>query len=161
MTKTAKKTKKATGGRQATAPARRKYAPGSFDVVVKRSSAGFGLFTNEAIPKGACIIEYSGRILEPGEEFTARSKYLFEVSSKKTIDGSPRWNIARYINHSCRPNSEAEIYKGRVFIFARRAIKPGEELAYNYGKTYFNDYIKPHGCRCLKCTALRAKTPAK
>lgn len=160
MTKTAKKT---TGGRKAAtpAPARRKYVPGGFDVVVRRSSAGFGLFTNQAIPRGACIIEYSGRVLEPGEEFTARSKYLFEVSSKKTIDGSPRWNIARYINHSCRPNSEAEIHKGRVFIFARRAIKPGEELAYNYGKTYFNDYIKPHGCRCLKCTAQRAKAPAK
>jgi len=140
------------------ATVRRKYTPGGFDVQVKRSSAGFGLFAKEAIPKGACIIEYSGRILEPGEEFTARSKYLFEVNSKKTIDGSPRWNVARYINHSCRPNSEAEIYKGRVFIFAKRAIKPGEELAYNYGKTYFNDYIKPFGCRCLKCSEARAKT---
>jgi uncharacterized protein len=160
MTKAAKeKYKRATD--RTPAPARRRYAPGGFDVAVKRSSAGFGLFADEAIPKGACIIEYTGRVLEPGEEFTARSKYLFEISAKKTIDGSPRWNTARYINHSCRPNSEAEIYKGRVFIFAKRAIKPGEELAYNYGKSYFNDYIKPHGCRCVKCATQRAKSPAK
>jgi hypothetical protein len=149
MTTTAKKTP---------ATVRRKYAPGDFDLQVKRSSAGFGLFTNSVIPKGACIVEYTGRVLEPGEEFTARSKYLFEVSAKKTIDGSPRWNIARYINHSCRPNSEPEIHKGRVFIFAKRAIKPGEELAYNYGKDYFDNFIKPHGCRCVKCAASRAKT---
>ena len=136
---------------------RRKYVPGDFDLQVKRSSAGFGLFTNEPIPKGACIIEYTGRTLEPGEEFTARSKYLFEVSAKKTIDGSPRWNIARYINHSCRPNSEPEIHKGRVFIFAKRNIKAGEELAYNYGKDYFDNFIKPHGCRCAKCAEARAK----
>jgi len=144
--------------KKAPAKVRRKYAPGDFDLQVKRSSAGFGLFANCAIPKGACIIEYSGRVLEPGTEFTARSKYLFEVSAKKTIDGSPRWNIARYINHSCRPNSEPEIHRGRVFIFAKRAIKPGEELAYNYGKDYFDNFIKPHGCRCLKCSGARAKS---
>lgn len=150
-----------TTAKKAPATVRRKYTPGDFDVQVKRSSAGFGLFANSPIPKGACIIEYTGRTLEPGEEFTARSKYLFEVSKKKTIDGSPRWNVARYINHSCRPNSEPEIHKGRVYIFAKRAIKPGEELAYNYGKDYFDNFIKPHGCRCLKCSEARAKTAAK
>ncbi|MDX2234638.1 MAG: SET domain-containing protein [Hyphomonadaceae bacterium] len=141
-----------------TAPAapRRRYVPGGFDLKVKRSSAGMGLFTNDPIPKGACVIEYVGRELAPGEEYTARSRYLFEISARKTIDGSPRWNTARYINHSCRPNCEPEIHRGRVFIFAKRAIKPGEELAYNYGPTYFKDFIEPHGCRCPKCTAKRA-----
>jgi hypothetical protein len=154
MTKTTKKKKPAAA--RTSAPVRRRYAPGDFDLVVKRSSAGFGLFTREDIPKGACIIEYTGRELSPGEEFTARSKYLFEITSRKTIDGSPRWNTARYINHSCRPNSEPEIYKGRVYIFAKRKIRAGEELAYNYGKDYFDNFIRPHGCRCVKCASARA-----
>ena len=154
---TTTKTKKTKTETTAAAPARRRYLPGDFNLVVKRSSAGFGLFAGEDIPKGACIIEYTGRELAPGEEFTARSKYLFEISKKKTIDGSPRWNTARYINHSCRPNAEPEIYKNRVYIFAKRKIRAGEELAYNYGKDYFDNYIKPHGCRCLKCASARAK----
>jgi len=154
---TTTKTKKTKAPKKAAAPLRRRYEPGGFNVVVKRSSAGFGLFAGEDIPKGACIIEYTGRELAPGEEFTARSKYLFEINSKKTIDGSPRWNTARYINHSCRPNAEPEIHKSRVFIFAKRNIKAGEELAYNYGKNYFDNFIKPHGCRCLKCAGARAK----
>jgi uncharacterized protein len=130
---------------------RRVYKPGGFALKVRRSSAGMGLFAEEAIPKGACVIEYVGRMLEGEDWQGVNSKYLFEVNSRKTIDGSPRWNTARYINHSCRPNCEPEIYKNRVFIFAKRNIKAGEELAYNYGATYFDDFIKPFGCRCVKC----------
>jgi SET domain-containing protein len=141
----------------ATKAKRRSYTPGEFAVKVKRSAAGMGLFAEEAIPKGACVIEYVGRVLEGEQWQDVNSKYLFEVNSRKTIDGSPRWNVARYINHSCRPNCEPEIYKGRVFIFAKRAIKPGEELAYNYGSTYFDDFIKPYGCRCPKCAPATAR----
>jgi hypothetical protein len=151
--------KNAAGKAKRAAP-RRSYKPGAFDLKVRRSSAGMGLFVGATpIPKGACVIEYTGKVLEGEDWQGVNSKYLFEVSSRKTIDGSPRWNTARYINHSCRPNCEPEIYKGRVFIFAKRAIKPGEELAYNYGPTYFNDFIKPYGCRCAKCspTARSAK----
>ena len=142
----------------ATAP-RRSYVPGDFGLKIKRSSAGMGLFAALPIPKGACVVEYTGRTLDKGEEYTVRSKYLFEVTRNKTIDGSPRSNLARYINHSCRPNCEPEIHKGRVFIFAKRAIKPGEELAYNYGPEYFKDFIAPHGCRCAKCAAGKGRAP--
>ncbi|MBL8548977.1 MAG: SET domain-containing protein [Hyphomonadaceae bacterium] len=128
-----------------------KYTPGDYDLSVKRSYAGLGLFTNSAIERGKCVVEYYGRELTEEEERTSRSKYLFEVSATKTIDGTERDNVARYINHSCRPNCEAVIAKGRVFIFARRGIKPGEELTYDYGKNYFNTFIKPNGCRCDKC----------
>lgn len=144
-----------TAKKKAATP-RRSYKPGDFDLKVKRSSAGMGLFTMSAIPKGACVIEYVGKELSKEEEAVARSRYLFEISARKTIDGAPRWNTARYINHSCRPNCEPEIYKGRVYIFAKRAIKPGEELAYNYGPAYFKDFIEPHGCRCEKCAGKRA-----
>lgn len=129
----------------------KKYEPKNFDLRVKRSKAGLGLFTFSDIPKGACIIEYVGRVISKEEEETSNSLYLFEVTKNKTLDGRPRWNKAGYINHSCRPNAEAEIHKGRVYIMAKRAIKAGEELAYDYGKEYWNDHIKPKGCRCEKC----------
>lgn len=127
---------------------RSKWEPGGYDLRVKRSSAGLGLFAGEDIPKGACVIEYVGRVISKEEEYSSKSKYLFEISKSKTIDGKPRWNKAGYINHSCRPNCEPDIHKGRVFIIAIRGIKAGEELSYDYGKEYFHDHILPHGCRC-------------
>ena len=130
---------------------KKKYTPGGFDLAVKKARAGRGLFARETIPKGVCVIEYTGRTLSEKEELTSRSRYLFEVTKKKTIDGWDKRNTARYINHSCRPNCEVEIYKKRVYVMARRRIEPGEELGYDYGKIYFDSFIKPIGCRCLKC----------
>ena len=118
---------------------------------VKRSSAGLGLFADENIKKGERVIEYTGKILSSKEADERGGKYLFEVNSKKTIDGSGRENKARYINHSCRPNCEIEIEKGKVFVYSKKNIKEGEELSYDYGKEYFDEYIKPYGCRCEKC----------
>jgi SET domain-containing protein len=131
---------------------RGKFVPGGYKLNVKRSSAGLGLFAGEALPKGVCIVEYVGRIISKEEEYTSKSKYLFEVSKSKTIDGTERTNTARYINHSCKPNCEVEIHAGRVFVLAKRAIAEGEELSYDYGKDYFNEHIKPFGCRCAKCS---------
>jgi SET domain-containing protein len=130
--------------------ARLSYKPGDFDLVVKRSKTGLGLFAESEIPKGACIIEYFGPQLTSEEETKSRSKYLFEVNNRKTIDGALRANTARYINHSCRANCEPNIYKGRVYIHSLRRIKPGEELNYDYGKNYFNEYLKDI-CACAKC----------
>jgi len=61
---------------------------------VKRSSAGLGLFAASPIPKGACVIEYIGRQISHEEMYTSNSRYLFEINSRKTIDGAPRWNKA-------------------------------------------------------------------
>lgn len=129
-----------------------KFQPGDFDLKVKRSVAGLGLFAHSAIPKGACVIEYAGKILTKEEEEASNSLYLFDAGGGVTIDGAPRWNTARYINHSCRPNCEIDIYKRRVYVMAKRAIKPGEELTYDYDTEYFKEYIKPKGCRCIKCS---------
>ncbi len=135
------------------------YTPGDFDLRVGRSKTGLGLYADGEIPKGACIIEYTGVEISKEQEEKSNSKYLFEIHSRKTIDGAPRWNTARYINHSCRPNCEPNIYKGRVYIHARRRIKAGEELNYDYGKNYFNQFLKGI-CACPKCkpekSALRA-----
>ena len=76
--------------------------------------------------------------------------YLFDLDEKITIDGSARSNLARYINHSCKPNCEAVHYTdaNEIGIEAKRKIKAGEELTYDYGKDHFNEYIKPYGCKC-------------
>jgi len=120
-------------------------------VVVKRSSAGLGLFAMRPFKKGERVIEYFGRTITKAEEYASRSKYLFQISSRKTIDGTTRANTARYINHSCRPNCESEIERGHVYINAIRNIKIGEEFSYDYGKEYVDEHIKPYGCRCVKC----------
>ena len=128
-----------------------KYEIQDWNLKVKKSSAGCGLFATKEIPKGVCLIEYFGRVLSEEEQYTSRSKYLFEINSKITIDGRARENIARYINHSCKPNSEVEIKKGKVYIFSIKKIKAGEEICYDYGKEYFDTHIRKGGCRCFKC----------
>ena len=120
-------------------------------VVVKRSSAGLGLFATRAFKKGERIIEFFGRVFSKADEYKRRSQYLFEINSRKTIDGSSRENFARYINYSHKPNCEPNIVKGRVWIDAIKNIKTGEELSYDYGDEFFEEHIKPYGCRCRKC----------
>lgn len=116
---------------------------------VKRGIDGFGLFADEDIKKGDLIIEYIGNILL-GEQAKnpKENMYLFEVNRNKTIDGSPRWNTARYINHSCDGNAESEIRKGRVFMRATKNIKAGEEIVYDYGEEFVKEYIHTKGCKC-------------
>jgi len=118
---------------------------------VKRSVTGLGLFAVERIPKGKRIIEYTGPRVPNDVVDKSDGKYFFGVNKKWSIDGRGRDNIARYINHSCEPNAEAIISRGRVWIWSKRAIKPGEEIAYDYGKEYFEGIIREIGCRCRKC----------
>lgn len=129
-----------------------KYTVGKYAVRVGKSVAGKGLFAEEAIPKGACIIEYTGKVVPEAEHETATGKYLFWVGKKKMVNGNVPENKARYVNHSCRPNCEADGPDGHVYISAVRNIKAGEELTYDYGKEYFDEFIKPFGCRCVKCS---------
>ena len=121
-------------------------------VKVKRGLDGLGLFAGEDIKKGEMIIEYIGNILNKEEaENIATNQYLFEVNKNKTIDGSVRWNIARYCNHACEEagNAESDVKKGRVFIKAIKNIKEGDEILYDYGEEFVNEYIADKGCRCL------------
>jgi SET domain-containing protein len=124
--------------------------------VIKRTAHGLGLFTLEPIPAGKRLIEYLGPLIS-NEEVDKRpnGKYFFGVNSKWSIDGQARSNLARYINHSCRPNSEAIVSGRRVWVWSKRAIKAGEELNYDYGEEYFDVHIKPIGCKCVKCTDRR------
>lgn len=126
---------------------------GDIKYKVKRSSAGLGLFAEEPVKKGTWVIEYIGKIIRGKDIDTIENKYLFETSAIRMIDGSARTNTARYINHSCKPNCEAEIFTGRVFIKAIKKIEKGDEFTYDYGKEYTDKYIKPYGCKCTFCSA--------
>ncbi len=122
--------------------------------IVKRSVAGLGLFALREYKRGDFIIQYTGEKISEEEANRRGGKYLFTVTDKITIDGKGRENTARYINHSCAPNAEAERDEDDLIvrISAKRRIMPGEEIFYDYGKEYWNEHIKPFGCRCPKCT---------
>jgi SET domain-containing protein len=120
---------------------------------VKRSTRGLGLFTRKRIPRGDLVVEYTGLLLPSEEAYRRGGRYLFEVNSRWIIDGAGRENISRYINHSCRPNCEPRTRGIRVLIYARRNIRAGEELSYDYGKEYFDELIKPKGCLCDHCAS--------
>jgi len=127
---------------------------------IGRSLTGFGLFATRPIKKRARIVEYKGPILdlEDAERAERRgNRYLYEVSKHRTIDGTPRRNVARYANHSCNPNAESVIWRGRVFIKALRNIKPGEEIVYDYGTDYLKYVIGRSNCKCGRCRRRRAK----
>ena len=119
--------------------------------VIKKTDYGLGFFTLVPIKNDKKIIEYIGPIITAEETRKKKGRYLMEIDDEYYIDGSPRSNFARYINHSCVPNSKAYRTGVRVWIWSIRDIKPGEEITYDYGKTYFDDFIKPKGCKCEKC----------
>lgn len=134
---------------------RKKYQIIKYKLRVKKSKTGKGLFAEENIPKGKYLIEYTGKLVKKEDLEKINSKYLFEIDKKgTTINGNVPSNVARYINHSCRPNCEADGPEGHVYISSLKNIKAGEELTYDYGKEYFDEYIKPYGCRCVKCAKI-------
>jgi SET domain-containing protein len=102
--------------------------------------AGKGAFALRAIKKGERIIEYTGERITHAEadlrydddSMDVHHTFLFTVSKRICIDATHTGNDARFINHSCEPNCESEIERGRVFIDAIRDIAAGEELFYDY-----------------------------
>ena len=129
------------------------------DYIVKRSSAGLGLYAARPYKKGELVIEYTGEKISDAEAQRRGGKYLFELNDEWTLDGKGREHTGRYINHSCAPNCYPELTddETQVFIYAKRAIKAGEEFTYNYGKQYFNIIMGKDGCLCAQCVAKRAK----
>src|SRR3954471_9266459 len=132
---------------------------------VARSKTGLGLFATKPIKKGTKIIRYFGPLLDSkkADDDAIENKYLFELDKRWTIDGSIRENVARYINHSCKPNAESDVKprKKKIVIRAIKDIEPGEEINYDYGTDYFKAYLKPIGCKCEACEKKRAKKKAE
>lgn len=120
-----------------------------------------GVFARCDIPKDTPIIEYVGDKISKaesdrrGKALMARSArtggaavYIFTLNKRQDLDGSVRRNTARLINHSCDPNCEAIISRGRIWIHALRDIAAGEELSFNYG--FDLETWEDHPCRCGK-----------
>jgi hypothetical protein len=132
---------------------------------VGRSRTGLGLFATKPIKKGTKIVRYFGPLLDcrKKKDDAVENKYLFELNGRWTIDGSVRENVARYINHACKPNAESDVRprKRKVFIRAIKNIEPGEEINYDYGTDYFKAYLKPIGCKCDACEKKRKKKRAE
>jgi len=132
---------------------------------VGRSRTGLGLFATRPIEKGTEIVRYFGPLLDcrKPKDDAVENKYLFQINSRWTIDGSVRRNVARYINHACRPNAESDVNQRqrRVVIRAIKDIAPGEEINYDYGTEYFKAYLKPIGCKCDACERKRARERAE
>ena len=153
-------------------------------IVTRRSTIhGNGMFAVAPIAKGERLIEYKGRRrtheeVDAGDSGDVDSghTFLFTLNDEYVIDANYEGNGARWINHSCDPNCEAVLEeadgdnrkKDRVFIEAIRAIKPGEELTYDYGIVLSEPHTakmkKIWACRCgaKRCTGtmLKPKRPA-
>ena len=127
---------------------------------IGRSRAGLGLFAIRPLKRGTFIVAYTGpRIANTEAKRRERrgARYMFEIDSRWTIDGSSRSNLARYVNHACAPNARAVLRKRRIVYLASRKIAPHEEITVDYGEEYFDLFLKARGCRCAACATKNDK----
>ena len=110
---------------------------------------GTGGYARREIAKGTRVIEYVGRRITKAEsnvQCEGENVYIFTLDDEHDLDGNVDWNPARFINHSCAPNCEAEWDEDRLWIVALRDIQPDEELSFNYG--YDLEDYREHPCGC-------------
>lgn len=119
-------------------------------VLIKKSAIhGWGGYARKDISRGARVIDYVGEKIEKQESLRRcqeDNEYIFTLDDQHDLDGNVHWNPARFLNHSCEPNCEAEVSAGRIWIVALRSIRAGEELTFNYGFD-LEDY-KGYPCHC-------------
>jgi uncharacterized protein len=130
-------------------------------IQVRRSGVhGKGVFALRPIVAGERIIEYKGETIawpealrrHPHDPDDPNHTFYFHIDDKHVIDANVNGNAARWINHACDPNCQADEEDGRVFISALRDLQPGEELFYDYGLVIDERYTpalkKQYACRC-------------
>jgi SET domain-containing protein len=131
-------------------------------IQVRKSGVhGKGVFALQPIAAGERIIEYKGEVIgwpqalrrHPHDPSDPNHTFYFSLDDgSRVIDAKVGGNAARWINHACAPNCEAEETAGRVFIKALRKLKAGEELFYDYGLVIDERYTaklkKEYACRC-------------
>ena len=112
-----------------------------------------GLYASKNIKKGTKIINYVGKIITKKETDTnpkfdnEKAIYLYNLNSKYDLDGDFKYNTARLINHSCDPNCEVDGKGLKLWISAIKDIKKGDELTYDYGFSFDEDY-RQFPCKC-------------
>ena len=122
------------------------------DAILFKASGihGTGGFARVDFAAGAPVLEYVGEKITKTESLRrceANNEFIFALDDEFDLDGNVSWNPARFLNHSCAPNCDAEMDDdGRIWIVAARAIKAGEELTFNYG--YDLDEYRDYPCRC-------------
>jgi hypothetical protein len=115
---------------------------------------GTGGFTKTDIPQGTRVIEYLGEKIDKQESVRrcqANNQYIFALNDWEDLDGNVDWNPARFINHSCGPNCEVEWEGGHIWIVAKRDIKAGEEITFNYGYDLVDYREYPCLCDAEEC----------
>lgn len=132
---------------------RKGLAPDVFetDLLVFKTSPihGLGGFAATAIGRGTRVVEYVGQRISKSESLRrceGNNEFIFALNDEQDLDGDVAWNPARFLNHSCAPNCEAELQDGRIWIVATRDILAGEEVTFNYGYDLV-DY-REYPCRC-------------
>lgn len=136
------------------------YDTSKFEIREIGGGKGKGLFAVRDFEFGEYLLDYTGQKITTELADTLNTKYLFELDDAWTIDGEGEENTARFINHSCDPNVEAEIDGDRIKIHAARDIEKGEELLIDYGDEYFDEFIRPYGCLCGSEVCRQSKQPA-
>ena len=130
--------------------------------VIKSKIHGTGIVAKVKIKKKINVIQYIGEKISKKEGDRRSSErikmflnkknegsvYIFELNKKFDIDGTPLYNKARYINHSCDPNCEVDIIDNEIWIISIKNIKKNEELTYDYGYPFDKDDYKDHPCKC-------------
>src|SRR5947207_5480885 len=110
-------------------------------MIEKRRSPiqGSGVFATRKITKNTRIIDYAGEKISNQVSLKREARYIraghiwcFKLTNRTAVDANVGGNIARFINHSCRPNCYIDIKDGIIWIRASRTIKKGEELTYHY-----------------------------
>lgn len=110
---------------------------------------GMGAFAGADLAQGAPVIEYVGEKIDKRESLRrceSNNEYIFSLDDLFDLDGDVGWNPAKFINHSCSPNCDAELTDGRIWISSNCLIRAGEEITFNYG--YDWEDIKDHPCHC-------------
>jgi uncharacterized protein len=112
-----------------------------------------GLYATKNIKAGTIIIYYKGKLISKKETEknpkydNDKAIYLFNLNSRYDLDGDFSYNTARLINHSCSPNCEVDGKGLKLWIYALKDIKKGDELSYDYGFGYDENY-KDFVCKC-------------
>jgi hypothetical protein len=145
--------------RASTAPAVREV--GGRRIQVRKSGIhGKGVFALQPMAPGDVVIEYKGELItwaeaqkrHPHDPSDPNHTFFFHIDDERVIDGKVQGNAARWINHACDPNCEADEVDGRIFIKAIKPVQPGDELFYDYGliidERYTPKLKKEFACHC-------------